>query len=85
VYVKGGLDAAETVAKKPIIKFDLQLFAKKDLQQVTDAAKQIGVDRNIFGEYIHEIKAQLRMKASDNFSYKELLEYAKELKDILKK
>jgi len=82
---KSGLETAETVAKKVLIEYDLQFFAKKDLQQVTDAAKQIGVDQNIFGEYIHEIKEQLRMKASDNFSYKELLEYAKELKDILKK
>jgi len=69
--------------EKSILKMNLQLFAKKDLKQVNDAAKEIGVDRDLFGEYIHEIKAELGMKASENFTYKELLEYAKELKDML--
>ncbi len=61
-------------------KVDLQMMAKKDLKMVSDAAKEIGVDRNAFGEYIHELKADLGMKANQNFTYKELLEYAKQLK-----
>lgn len=63
---------------------DLQLFAKKaDLKMVDDAAKQVGIDRNLFGEYIHELKAELRMKPSDNFTYKQLVNYAQELKKYI--
>ena len=61
-------------------KLDIQLFAKKDLKMVNDAAKEVGIDRNMFGEYIHEIKYELGMKASNNFTYKESLEMAEELK-----
>ncbi|MBN2794718.1 MAG: hypothetical protein JXR88_04880 [Clostridia bacterium] len=53
------------------------------MKQVTDAAKEVGIDRKMFGNYIHEIKADLGMKANQNFSYKELIELAKELKNIL--
>jgi hypothetical protein len=66
------------------LKMDLQFFAKKDLKMVNDAANQVGVDRNLFGEYIHEVKADLGMKANENFTYKELIDLAKELKNILK-
>lgn len=52
----------------------------KLVAMVNDAAKDVGIDRNLFGEYIHEIKAQLGMRASDNFTYKQLVELAKELK-----
>lgn len=52
---------------------------------VNDAANEIGVDRNLFGEYIHEIKADLGMKANQNFTYQELLEYAQELKNMIGK
>ena len=61
------------------LKMDLQFFSKKDLRQVSDAAREIGVDRIEFGNYIHEVKADLGMKANENFSYQELLELAKEL------
>jgi len=61
-------------------KLDLQMMAKKDLKMVNDVAKEVGVDRNAFGEYIHELKADLGVKANQNFTYKELLEYAKQLK-----
>ena len=66
------------------LKMDLQFFAKKDLKMVNDAANQVGVDRKLFGEYIHEVKADLGMKANENFTYKELIDLAKELKNILK-
>ena len=61
-------------------ELDLQMMAKKDIKMVNDVAKEVGVDRNDFGEYIHELKADLGMKASQNFTYKELLEYATQLK-----
>ncbi|WP_037465802.1 RHS repeat-associated core domain-containing protein, partial [Shimazuella kribbensis] len=68
---------------KPL-KLDLQTFAaKRDLKMVNDAAREVGIDRNLFGEYIHDIKYELNMKASDNFSYKELLQHAKDLKKML--
>ncbi|WP_162036484.1 pre-toxin TG domain-containing protein [Chengkuizengella sediminis] len=59
-------------------------MVKKDLKQVRDAAKEVGVDTTEFGNYIHEIKAYEGMKANQNFSYQELLDLAKELKEILK-
>lgn len=51
---------------------------------VNDAANQVGVGRIEFGNYIHEMKDALGMKASENFTYKELLELAKELKNMSK-
>lgn len=78
--------SAKSVAKKGstyALKLDLQLFAKKDLKMVNDAAKEVGVDRNLFGDYIHEIKKELGMRANDNFSYKQLVELAKELRKHL--
>ena len=50
---------------------------------VNDAANQVGVDRVAFGEYIHELKADLRMKANQNFTWQELIDYAKELKELM--
>ncbi|SEF64173.1 RHS repeat-associated core domain-containing protein [Eubacterium ruminantium] len=64
-------------------KVDLQMSAKRDLKMVNDVANTVGVDRKIFGEYIHEIKKELHMKANENFTYQELLRIAKELKELL--
>ncbi len=49
---------------------------------VNDAANQVGIDRKEFGNYIHEIKADLGMKANQNFTYQELLELAEEYKKM---
>ncbi len=49
---------------------------------VNDAANQIGVNRQDFGNYIHEIKQELNMKANQNFTYQELLDLAREFKDF---
>lgn len=58
----------------------LMFFASKsDLKMVNDAAKEVGIDRNLFGEYIHEVKADLGMKPNQNFTYKQLIDLAKEL------
>lgn len=54
----------------------------KLVTMVSDATKGVGIDLNLFGEYIHEIKAQLGMRASVNFTYKQLVELAKELKKV---
>ncbi|MBP2658247.1 MAG: hypothetical protein H6Q69_1279 [Firmicutes bacterium] len=50
---------------------------------VNDAANEVGVDREAFGEYIHEIKEEEGMKPSDNFTYQQLLQYARELKNAI--
>ncbi|MBW4085753.1 RHS repeat domain-containing protein [Paenibacillus sp. S150] len=65
------------------IKLDLQFFAKRDLKMVNDAAQKIGVDRDAFGEYIHELKTAFGMRPNQNFTYQELLKYAQELKDMM--
>ena len=57
-------------------------FKKPDIKMVNDAANQIGVDRKEFGNYIHEIKADLGMRANQNFTYEELINLAKEYKKM---
>ena len=49
---------------------------------VNDAANQVGIDRKEFGNFIHEIKADLGMKPNQNFTYQELLELAEEYKKM---
>lgn len=39
-------------------------FKKPDIKMVNDAANQVGIDRKEFGNYIHEIKADVGMKAN---------------------
>lgn len=51
---------------------------------VNDAANQVGIDRKMFGNYIHEVKQDLGMKANQNFTYQELLELAEELLNSMK-
>lgn len=46
---------------------------------VNDAAREVGVNRDAFGEYIHELKDDLGKKPNQNFTYKQLIEYAKQL------
>jgi hypothetical protein len=63
-----------------LIKLLLQHFAKKrDIKMVNDVAKEVGIDREEFGMYIHEIKQLLGMKPKDNFSYENLVNYAWDL------
>ena len=66
-------------------KVQLQMMAKSDLKMVNDAAKEVGVDRNMFGEYIHEVKQEMGMRPKDNFTYQQLLDLARELKNSLGK
>ncbi|MGD9676759.1 MAG: hypothetical protein AB7V16_00135 [Vulcanibacillus sp.] len=44
------------------------MMAKQDLKMVNVAAKEVGDDRNAFGEYIHELKADLGMKPRKQIS-----------------
>lgn len=53
----------------------IKSFLKKE-------ANQVGIDRKDFGNYIHEIKADLCMKANQNFAHQELLELAEEYKKL---
>ena len=60
-------------------------FAKKDIKDVNRAARQVGVDRDLFGEYIHEVKFQRGMKPDENFTWKQLIDLAKELLKSIRK
>ncbi len=57
-------------------------FKKPDIKMVNDVANQVGIDRKEFGNFIHEIKADLGMKPNQNFTYQELLELAEEYKKM---
>lgn len=55
-----------------------------DRKQVDDAAKQAGIPkdrRHDFGKYLEEIKRKSGRGGRDNFSFKELLDLAKEFKE----
>ncbi len=66
-------------------KVNLQFFAKKnDLKQVDAAARIVGVNRKQFGSYIHKIKSKYGMRGDDVFSFEELLELAKDFKDLMR-
>ena len=60
-------------------------FAKKDIKDVDRAAKQVGVDRDLFRDYIHEEKFQRGMKPNENFLWKQLIDLAKELLKSIRK
>ena len=77
---KNGGESSVSNIKSGLLKMDLQYFAKKDLKQISDVANQIGVNRTDFGNFIHEVEADLGRKANENFSYQELIELAKEIK-----
>lgn len=54
---------------------------KRDLKQVNDAARDARIPKELrraFGDYIEELKHATGKKNNDNFSYKQLLEIAKE-------
>jgi len=70
--------------KGQLLTTGVLLFAKRDLKMVNDAAREVGVDRDLFGEYLHDLKDDVNMKANQNFTYKELLKYARELKNRIK-
>lgn len=50
---------------------------------VYDAVNQISIDRKELGNYIHEIKADMGMKANQNFTYQDFLELVEEYKRML--
>jgi RHS repeat-associated protein len=63
----------------------VMFFAKKDIRDVNRAVRQVGVDRDLFGEYIHEVKFQQGMKPDENFTWKQLIDLAKELLKSIRK
>ncbi|MBP0727355.1 RHS repeat-associated core domain-containing protein [Bacillus sp. RG28] len=84
IFVKLGKYLKKSKKTKGL-KLNLQLFAaKKDLKMVNDVAREVGVDRHEFKDYIHELKKDFGMGAKDNFTYAELLKYARQLKKFMK-
>lgn len=47
-------------------------------KQIDDIAKKFGIDRNGFSDFIHSRKADDHRGGADNYSWKELLDLAKE-------
>ena len=47
-------------------------------KQIDDIAKRFGIDRNGFSDFIHSRKADDHRGGADNYSWKELLDLAKE-------
>ena len=86
--IEGGLDVTPPSTKPSINQgkdpFSYANFKKGDIKMVNDAANQVGVDRKEFGNFIHEIKKDLGMKANQNFTYQELIELAEEFANMTK-
>jgi RHS repeat-associated protein len=53
---------------------------RKDAEQISAAAREVGVDRYKFSEFIHKLKRSSSRGGSDNFEYQELIELAKQFK-----
>ena len=53
---------------------------RNDSKQVTDAEREAGVPREELSEAIHKIKNATNRGNSNNFTYKQLLEIARDLK-----
>ncbi|MGN0731003.1 MAG: hypothetical protein ACI4MA_03740, partial [Treponema sp.] len=54
----------------------------KDRKQVDSIAKKFKIDRRKFGDFVEETKQNSGRGPSDNFTYKELEELAKEFKEL---
>lgn len=55
-------------------------FKKNDIKMVDAAAREAGVNRVSFRKCIHELKQEMGMRPNQNFTYKELLDIAEDLK-----
>jgi RHS repeat-associated protein len=53
-----------------------------DRQQVDSVAKETNIDRRKFGDFIEKMKRSENRGGSDNYTYKELQELAKEFKEL---
>ena len=53
-----------------------------DRKQVDSIAKKFKIDRRKFGDFVEETKQNSGLEPSDNFTYKELEELAKEFKEL---
>ncbi len=52
-----------------------------DQKQISAAAREVGVDGRAFGRYVEKTKNLEGRRASDNFSFEELLQLAREFKN----
>ncbi len=43
--------------------------------------RKAGINRDDFRKYIHELKQEMGMRPNQNFTFKELLDIAEDLKD----
>jgi len=57
-------------------------YVKRDIEMVNAAAREIGVDRIAFSDYIHSIKGSAGRGGAVNFTYRELLDLAREFQQI---
>jgi len=77
--LEAGADVARGTGGVENFKIDLQLFAKKDIKQIQDIAKQFDMDavtRREFGDYVESLKDLV--PNNKNFTYNELVKIAEE-------
>ena len=55
---------------------------RRDRRQIEAVAREKGVDRRDFGDYVEEVKSMEGRRNDENFSYEELLDLAEELKQL---
>lgn len=56
-------------------------FKKNDIRMVDQVAREVGIDRYKFREYIHEMKDEHLMRPKDNFTRDQLINMANDLKN----
>lgn len=81
--IDAGVDAAKGTGSLDGFKMDLQLFAKKDIKQIQDIAKQFDMDtvtRREFGDYVESLKDLV--PNNKNFTYNELVKIAEEFMGV---
>jgi hypothetical protein len=52
----------------------------RDRKMIGDAAREVGVNRRDFGDYVEHVKPDYGKGPSDTFSFKQLLELARQFK-----
>ena len=55
---------------------------KNDRKQIENIARENGIDRREFGDFVEETKRDSGRSPSDNYSYKELQDLAQEFKEL---
>jgi hypothetical protein len=52
----------------------------RDVKQINDVARELGIDRRAFGDYVEQYKHERGIPNDANLSYQELRELGKEFK-----